>query len=329
MNFSCGRRLRSFVVPGVVLWGVLCVAGGGLPAGAAQSTQEGEKPAVSPGGDVTTDASAQRKEQTPEQKLVENYLRHLYGWSRDKVEVNIGSPESSSIPSLRQVTVEATSGGGVHREVVYLSPDGRHIFRGQLHDLNQDPFLPIRQQIDLQGQPSQGPAQAPVTVVEYSDFQCQYCKQMSDVLRKQLPEAYGETVRLVFKDFPLAGVHPWATRAAVAGRAIYRLQPSLFWEYHDWIFENQETITVENLPAKVLEFVAEKGLDADKLQETMDAPDIEMEVTRSFQEGRNLGVQSTPTLFINGRRLVGSQPFERLKILLDWELERSRTAATE
>ncbi len=329
MNFSCGRRLSSFVVPGVVLWGVLCVAGGGLTATAAQSTQEGERPLVSAGGDASADTSAQRKEQTPEQKLVENYLRHLYGWPKDKVEVSVGSPESSPIPSLRQVAVEASSGGGMHREVVYLSPDGSHIFRGQLHDLNQDPYLLTRQQIDLQGQPSQGPAQAPVTVVEYSDFQCQYCKQMSDMLRKQLPEAYGETVRLVFKDFPLSNIHPWAMRAAVAGRAIYRLQPSLFWEYHDWIFENQGTITVENLPAKVMEFAAEKGIDADKLQETMDAPDIELEVTRSFQEGRSLGVQSTPTLFINGRLLVGNQPFERLKILLDWELEHSRTADAE
>ena len=260
---------------------------------------------------------------------MEDYLRHLYGWPRDLVEVSVGSPESSAIPSWRQVAVEATSDGGTHREVVYLSSDGRHIFRGQLHDLSQDPYLTTRQQIELQGQPFQGPAQAPVTVVEYSDFQCQYCKQMSDVLRRQLPESYGETVRVVFKDFPLSGIHPWAMQAAVAGRAIYKLQPALFWEYHDWIFENQGDITVENLPAKVLAFAEEKGLDAGKLRETMDAPGMEQEVNRSFQEGRALGVQSTPTLFINGRRLVGSQPFERLKVLLDWELEHSRAAAAQ
>ena len=307
-----------------------------LPAGAAPSPQDATPPAqsratsaVSPGDEVSTNAPAQRKEKTSEQQLVEDYLRHLYGWPRDLIEVSVGSPEISTIPSLRQVAVEATGGGGTHREVVYLSSDGRHIFRGQLHDLSQDPYLTTRRQIDLQGQPFQGSAQAPVTVVEYSDFQCQYCKQMSEVLREQLPDSYGETVRVVFKDFPLSGIHPWAVRAAVAGRAIYKLQPALFWEYHDWIFKNQEEITAENLLAKVLEFAGQKGLDTDTLQETMDAPGMEQEVNRSLQEGRALGVRSTPTLFINGRRLVGSQPFERLKVLLDWELEHSRAAAAE
>ena len=322
MNFSCVRSIGIFFA---VLW----VVGWSLSAGAMPPAQSRETPSVSTGGEVSTDAPAQQQEKTSEQQAVEDYLRHLYGWPRNLVEVSVGSPEISPIPSLRQVAVEATNSGSTHREVVYLSSDGRHIFRGQLHDLSQDPYLTTRHRINLQGQPSQGPAQAPVTVVEYSDFQCQYCKQMSEVLRKQLPESYGETVRVVFKDFPLSGIHPWAVRAAVAGRAIYKLQPALFWEYHDWVFENQEDITVENLPAKVLEFAGRKGLDVDTLRETMDAPGMEQEVNRSFQEGRALGVRSTPTLFINGRRLVGSQPFERLKVLLDWELEHSRAAAAE
>ena len=120
----------------------------------------------------------------------------------------------------------------------------------------------------------------------YSDFQCSYCKEEANVIRKKLAAAFPTQVQVYFKDFPLEPIHPWAKPAAIAGRCVFRQKPAAFWDYHDWMFEHQGEITVENLKDKVAEFGKTKSLEPIQLAACMETKATEAEVNKSQAEGR-------------------------------------------
>ena len=151
-------------------------------------------------------------------------------------------------------------------------------------------------------------------MVVFSDFQCPNCKQEEETLRQSLPSTFPTQVRVYFKDFPLEQIHPWAKAAAIAGRCVYHQNPAKFWEYHDWIYGKQSDITVENLKDQVLSFATNaKDLDTLQLGRCMDTKATEAEVNASIAEARELKVDATPTMFLNGRRLVGNYPWPNLE----------------
>jgi protein-disulfide isomerase len=163
-------------------------------------------------------------------------------------------------------------------------------------------------------------------IVVFSDFQCAYCKEEAKVLRDNLVKTYPTQVRLYFKDYPLTQIHNWAKPAAVAGRCIFRDNPGAFWDYHDWIFDKQGEITAENLQSKVQQFAGEKSLDVPKFTACFEKRATEAEVDRAMEQGRELNVNSTPTMFLNGRRMVGKIQWEQLKQVIDFEIEYQKTA---
>lgn len=146
------------------------------------------------------------------------------------------------------------------------------------------------------------------------------------MIRKNLLTDYPKDVRLYYLDFPLESLHPWAKAAAMMGRCIFHQNASTFWDYHDWIFEHQAEITPDNLKAKVLEFAATKGMDADQLSKCIDSRATEEEVNKTRDEGHDLEVDQTPTMFVNGRRMVGTVAWPDLKRVIDYEIEYQKTA---
>jgi protein-disulfide isomerase len=163
--------------------------------------------------------------------------------------------------------------------------------------------------------PAQGAASAPVTIVEYSDFQCPFCQRVMPTI-KQLRTQYGDKVRVVWKDFPLTQVHPQAFVAAQAGNCAQ--EQGKFWELHDQLFANQQALQPDNLK----KYAAAVGMDAAKFNACLDSAKFEARVQASMAEGGKLGVQSTPTVFINGRMVSGAQPIEVFQSLIDEELAR-------
>jgi protein-disulfide isomerase len=130
----------------------------------------------------------------------------------------------------------------------------------------------------------------------------------------------GGKVRVVFKNFPLESAHPWARAAAIAGRCVYQQDQPAFWKFYDWIYDNQEQISADDLNAKVLAWATGNGVDAVKLGRCIDTKASEPEVDRSIAEGRALGVAGTPTLFINGRK-IGGLMWPDLQMVINKELE--------
>ncbi len=170
------------------------------------------------------------------------------------------------------------------------------------------------------GAPAFGKEGASVVIVEYSDFQCPYCAQEAKVLRNQVAHAYADKVRFYFREFPLE-MHDWAKPAAVAGRCVLQQEPEKFWAFHDWIFGEQKNITPANLRDKVTTWAGAQSLDTAKLTACMDDPATMKQIEASIAEGRAVGVNSTPTIFVNGRQLNGSVQFEQLKQIIDYEIE--------
>jgi protein-disulfide isomerase len=239
--------------------------------------------------------------------------------------LKVGDPEpSASLPGFREVTVTATAGQATQAMTFYVTADGRRFIQGSVYDITASPFQADLAKIRTDLEPSFGAPGAPVVVAVFSDFQCGFCKEEGKVLRENLAKAYPEQVRVYFKDYPLEAIHPWAKPASIAGRCIFRQKPAAFWDYHDWIFGAQNEITLENLRAKVEEFAKSKSLEPVQLGACIDNKATESEVNRSIAEGRALAVNSTPTMFINGRRVVGQVPWPQLKQVIDHELEYAK-----
>ena len=247
------------------------------------------------------------------------YVRHLFVYG-PQINVAVGDFEKSDISGLLETTVTASYKLASKKHTFLVSEDGKHIFEGKTYQVDKNPFDEVNKTIDTLSAPAFGKEGASVVVVAYSDFQCPYCAQEAKVLRNQLKNAYADQVRVYFRDFPL-DMHDWAKPAAAAGRCIYMQQPDAFWEYHDWIFEEQKNVTAGNIRDKASAWAGEKGLDAAKVVECMAAPTTLQQVEASLAEGRAVGVSSTPTLFVNGRQLNGSVKWEQLQRIIDFELE--------
>jgi protein-disulfide isomerase len=166
--------------------------------------------------------------------------------------------------------------------------------------------------------PALGPKAAPVTIIEFSDFECPYCAQAAPIL-KQVREAYGDKVRFVYRDYPLS-IHAHAGKAAEAG-ACAREQGK-FWEMHDKLFADQGHLTVPDLKndAKVL------GLDTEAFDACLDSSRYEPTWKAQAQDGEKYGVTGTPFFFVNGRMLNGMVPLATMRTLIDEELRRAASA---
>jgi protein-disulfide isomerase len=271
-------------------------------------------------------AAAKPTKSALDKATLEPYIRHLFVWG-PSVQVQMGDPQpAAQLPGFFEVKVRGSAGGVTQEEAFLVSKDGQKILKAAVFDVNQNPFKPDLDKLKTQFQPSFGTPGATVVLVQFSDFQCPFCKEEAKMLRQNLLSAYPKQVRLYFKDLPLEQIHPWAKTAAIASRCIFRQNPGAFWDFYDWIFENQEQITPENLKAQVLEFTKGKPVDALQLARCIDTRATEAEVDRNVAEARSLQVNSIPTLYVNGRRLAGQLAWPNLRQIIDFEIDYQKTA---
>jgi protein-disulfide isomerase len=263
--------------------------------------------AQNPAGASLQSSSAQPAELTPAaatilQQRAQDYLRNLYAWGPD-FQVKAGPVKHSALADLYEISIEVSIKGESESAVVYVTKDGRYMVRGEITDMNVDPFATVRQKLILDGSPSKGPANASVVIVEFGDFQCPSCRQLHLILRQLLP-SYPQ-VRLVFKDFPLEQIHPWAMIAAITGRCAFQQSSEAFWKLHDLIYDSQDVITPENAYDKLVQLATDAGVSPVPLRACIADPQTIQLVRKSIAEGRNLEVNSTPTIFLNGRIVIG------------------------
>lgn len=159
-------------------------------------------------------------------------------------------------------------------------------------------------QVDLvDDDPSIGPENAPVTIVEFSDYECPYCRKWHNEVWPQLQAQYGNKIRLIYRDMPMLGGHPNAAPAAEAANCAN--EQNKFWEYHDLLFNGgglSDTL--------YLQYATALKLDTKQFQDCLTSHKYQSEVGKDYQVARGLGVTGTPTFFINGEQVVGAQPYE-------------------
>ena len=257
------------------------------PANPAPSVQSPSTPAAKPG-------SLEDK--------IEKYLRNMYAWG-PQYEIKLGPAKPSPIPDLLEVPVTVGLNGQSDTAIVYVSKDGKFIFRGELTDMSVDPLAETRSKLHPGNSPSMGPTDAKITLIEFADFECPSCRQLDRILRDLLPQH--PEIRLVYKDFPLTTIHPWAMTASLAGQCAIQQNPASFWKIHDIIFDAQDVITPSNVWEKMTDFANQLGLNGETFRTCMANPATAHEIDQTTAEGHDLNVTGTPTIFVNGRRIVG------------------------
>jgi protein-disulfide isomerase len=257
---------------------------------------------------------------------LEAYIRHLF-LLQPQLTVTIGDPKPSALPGFKEVRVRIAQGAQSQEVPLYVSTDGKKIVQGNYYDVTTNPFKPELDKLKTQFQPALGTAGAPVAIVVFSDLQCPHCKGEAEMLRQNLIQNYPTQVRLYFKDYPLEGLHPWAKAAAMAGRCVFQQKPDAFWQYHDWVFAHQDSLTADNLKDQVLGWAKDaKDVDAIKLGACIAGRTTQAEVEKEIEEARALDVTGTPTMFINGRRISQTIDWPNLKNIIDTEIEYQKTA---
>jgi protein-disulfide isomerase len=275
---------------------------------------------------VANGADDKAKKSALDKATLEAYVRHLFVMDK-RIAITVGDPKpSKELPGFFDVTVHGAMGAQAQDFQFLVSKDGSKILQGQVFDVANNPFKPELDKLKTEFEPSLGAPGADVVLVEFSDFQCPYCKQEAQMLRDNLVKNYPQNVRLYFKTFPLESLHPWARTAAIASRCVFRQKAPAFWDFHDWAFDKQAELSLDNFKQKFIEWAGAQKLDTKELGECLDTKATDAEVEKDIKEGHDLNVDRTPTLFVNGRRLGASIDWPNLKMVIDFEAEYQKTA---
>jgi protein-disulfide isomerase len=255
---------------------------------------------------------------------VESFLRYYFALGPE-VQITVATPTELGTSGILEVPIEVKSPEGSDKLKMYLTKDGRYLLRGELSDLTVDPLAENIAKIQTANAPVLGDPKAPITLVEYSDFECPVCRNLHDALRGLLPK-YPQ-MKVIFKDFPIDAIHPWARTAALAGRCAYQQDPKAFWKVYDLLYDNQDLISASTAWQKMLDFAARAGLNTDTFKSCMTSPQAAGEVDASLANGQLLEVRATPTVFVNGRRIAGADP-HTVQQYIDFELAKIKAGKT-
>jgi protein-disulfide isomerase len=243
------------------------------------------------------------------------------------VLVGPASP-SPDFPNYDSVVV-TIDGGEKKQDLKFLvSKDHSSMMRMVKFDLNKDPYADTMSKIDVAGRPTRGAKSSKVVVVNFDDFECPFCSRMHQELFPGILKEYGDRITFVYKDYPLVEIHPWATHAAVDANCLAAQNTNAYWDFADYIHANQHEVSNEKTPGARMEALdrltmlqgQKHNVDTVKLQSCIKAQD-DSAVKASMKEADGIGVEATPTLFVNGEKIDGAVPPSELRAALDRALK--------
>lgn len=234
-----------------------------------------------------------------------------------------GLKDSTSFKGSKEGTLNVSGPQGNKATTFVASPDLKFVVLGDILDTSVDPAKAVMAKINVAGEPFKGAKDAKVTIVEYSEFQCPYCKRGFDTIEQQVLKNYEGKVKFYFRQFPLP-FHPWAQPAAIAAECAKAQKAEAYWKLYEEYFNHQAEVNPQNVKEKAQEYLKDTGIDMAKWGTCYDNKETLPKVTAQHAEGQSLGVTGTPAFFINGRMLVGAQPFEQFKNVIDDELASAK-----
>ena len=258
---------------------------------------------------------------------IERQVRAYYKVPAElKVLVGPASP-SSDFPNYDSIVVTVDNGERKQDLNFLVSKDHSSLIRMNKFDLSKDPYADTMSKIDTTGRPTRGAKASKVVVVSFDDFQCPFCARMHQELFPEIFKEYGDRVTFIYKDFPME-MHPWAMHAAVDANCLAAQNSDAYWDFADYIHANQHEVSNEKTPGARLEALdrltmlqgQKHNLDLVKLQSCVKAQD-ESAVKASVKEADAVGVDATPTLFVNGEKIDGAVPPNEVRAALDRALK--------
>lgn len=268
--------------------------------------------------------------QTAPPELAANVERHVRAYYQvpPQVQLEISPAHASDFPNYDAITVTFLQGENKKTYEFLVSKDAKTLIRLTKLDLSKDPYADTLSKMDLKGRPTRGNPNAKVVAVNYDDFQCPYCSMLHRTLFPQLLTEYGDRVLFVYKDFPLEEIHPWSKRASNDANCLFAQKNEAYWDFADYIHANQQIVSSEKSQgaqfARVDQIALQQGekehLDYAKLSACLKAQNDDA-VKLSAREASALGIESTPTLYVNGMKLDGAAPLEQLRAIFDRALK--------
>lgn len=258
----------------------------------------------------------------PSEEVVNSFLEQTFGYD-PQLSWKISHIRPAETEGLAEVDVTISGPQGSGGQKFYVTADGKHAITGEILPFGVHPYTPARRELEqgING-PSRGPADAPVTIVEFGDFQCPHCKEAQPTLDKLANE--DKNVRMVYQNFPLP-MHDWAMKAADYADCVGRASDAAFWKFLDGVYAAQSDITVSNADQKLASVADAAGVKGSEIAACAAKPETESRVQHSIALGTSLDVTSTPTIFINGRKLsAGGIPYEVLQKLADFAAKQAK-----
>jgi predicted DsbA family dithiol-disulfide isomerase len=249
----------------------------------------------------------------------------------DPSRIEIGPPSPGPLKGMSQRTITLTGGEGQKIELKYFT-NGSATDHGLIaHEYADFDMANPWQRVDLKGQHLEdhatlGPADAPVTIIEFADFECPYCARAFNEIETLVTTTYKDRVRLVWKNFPL-GAHVWAEQAAIAAECARQQNPSAFWVFARNFYRDQNDITAQNLRDHIDQYGKEAQLDAKALNACVLSDAAERRVEQDKKDGEAINVTSTPTFLVNGVLVVGLPTSNVFDFVITSQLEQRRAAA--
>ena len=279
--------------------------------------------AVALGCSAETDTAAAPVSPALQRKIEVQIRNRFTGQIPPSVRFEFAERKPSTLfPGWDGITVYLVGSNGKKSEIpLLISKDDKEIAHVER--------VPLDFTLPVDGRPVRGNPHAKVTVVSFDDFECPYCSAMHAKLFPGLLKEYGDKVRFVYKDYPLEQIHPWAVHAAVNANCLADQNNAAYWDYADYIHANQKTINkdakgerrsepeqmtmLDNFARQV---AAKASLDQDRVNACIKNQD-ETTVRASMKEGDRLGVDGTPTIFINGEKLGGDADINTVRSMID------------
>ena len=257
----------------------------------------------------------------PTEDTVKAFIKQMVGYD-PSIQYQVASIKPAEAPGYAEVSVALNNGQGEQVLNFFVSPDGHWAFMGQLMDFGANPFARYRSELQSANGPTRGAKSAKVTIVEFADLECPACKAALPNIEKIQTE-YPD-VRVIFQNFPLEKVHPWALRAALY---VYCLKSNsdVAWKFIDTVYAHQEEINETNADQSLKKYATDSGADA-KIAACIADPKTKADVEASQKLGETLRVNSTPTLFVNGRKIssFNSLPYDTFKQLVGFAAQSEK-----
>ena len=265
-------------------------------------------------------AAAPSKAALPTTEEIDTYLKRSFGYD-PSISWQIIEIRDSGVAGIPEVIVSVNKGDPFH---FFFVASAQTAFVGQALPFGPNPYAPARAKLQAAPGPSRGGENPPIHIVEFSDLECPHCKAAQPIIEKLVADF--PQVRFIFQQFPLpATMHPWAMKAAQYADCAGQMDKNAFWKYVDAVFDNQGGIALATADDKLKELATANGLNAEKIAACAASPETDARVRKSMELGKSLDVNQTPTIFINGRTVLGiaNVPYDTLKSMVQFEIEHA------